>query len=205
VGGKRLNAAYADIRNVENSGNSFYHALLAGVKKRMAKRFELMASYTLSRTRDENQDYNTLPSDNFNLRADLGPNLINPTHNLVFNAIYRLPWGFEFSTITSLRSGTRYNITTGKDTNGEGTINDRPAGIGRNSAMGPGFATINVRLDKFWKLTERCKVETLFETFNLFNRSNFAAPEGNQSSVNYGRSLSASDARQLQFAVRLNF
>ena len=45
-----------------------------------------------------------------------------------------------------------YNITTGRDDNGDTVFNDRPAGVGRNSAMteghvGPGRATeLRVRL-----------------------------------------------------------
>ncbi len=205
VGGKRPNPAFADIRNVENSGNSFYHGLLMGVRKPMNRYFEVMASYTLSRAQDENQDYNTLPQNNFNLRSDRGYNLTNARHNFVANALVRLPGGFDFSTITAVRSGTRYNITTGKDDNGDGNVYDRPSGYPRNSGIGPGFVTVNVRLNKRLKVGERCSLEGILETFNLFNRANYAPPEGNMSSTNYGRSLSASDPRQLQLAFRFNF
>jgi hypothetical protein len=34
---------------------------------------------------------------------------------------------------TSARGGTPYNVTTGRDDNGDTVFNDRPAGVGRNS------------------------------------------------------------------------
>jgi hypothetical protein len=37
------------------------------------------------------------------------------------------------------QSGAAYNITTGRDDNNDGVINDRPAGVGRNSARGEGY------------------------------------------------------------------
>ena len=41
------------------------------------------------------------------------------------------------------QSGAAYNITTGRDDNNDGVINDRPAGVGRNSARGEGYWNLN--------------------------------------------------------------
>ena len=43
------------------------------------------------------------------------------------------------------------------------------------------------------------------EAFNLLNRTNFRAPNGNRSAVAFGTITSTYDARQLQLAVKLNF
>jgi hypothetical protein len=40
-------------------------------------------------------------------------------------------------------SGTPYNITTGRDDNGDLVYNDRPAGVGRNTQWTPGQWTVN--------------------------------------------------------------
>ena len=48
--------------------------------------------------------------------------------------------------LTSARSGTRYNITTGRDDNGDTVFNDRPAGVARNSAIGKGSWDVAARL-----------------------------------------------------------
>ena len=45
-------------------------------------------------------------------------------------------WGVFFSVNGRLQSGTPYNITTGRDDNGDAIFNDRPAGTPRNSLRG---------------------------------------------------------------------
>jgi hypothetical protein len=46
----------------------------------------------------------------------------------------------------SRRSGTPYNITTGRDDNGDTVFNDRPAGVGRNSARAESTWDVNTRV-----------------------------------------------------------
>ena len=45
-------------------------------------------------------------------------------------------------------SAAPYNITTGFDNNGDTVFNDRPAGVGRNSARGASQWTTNIRVNK---------------------------------------------------------
>src|SRR2546426_3956433 len=43
-----------------------------------------------------------------------------------------------------------YNITTGFDNNGDTVPNDRPPGLWRNAARGPGTTNVDARLSKRW-------------------------------------------------------
>ncbi len=45
-------------------------------------------------------------------------------------------------------SAPPYNITTGLDGNGDTTFNDRPSGVGRNSARGASQWNVNLRLNR---------------------------------------------------------
>ncbi|MDQ3011091.1 MAG: hypothetical protein M3X11_10375, partial [Acidobacteriota bacterium] len=59
-----------------------------------------------------------------------------------------------------------------------------------------------------WK--ERTKLEFRMEAFNLFNHTNFGAPDGNASNPRtatggYGTIRTAFPARQIQFALKLLF
>jgi hypothetical protein len=40
----------------------------------------------------------------------------------------QLPFGVFLTTSVSINNGNSYSITTGKDDNGDGVINDRPPG-----------------------------------------------------------------------------
>ncbi|HEY8460148.1 MAG TPA: hypothetical protein VIM99_07190 [Blastocatellia bacterium] len=85
---------------------------------------------------------------------------------------------------------------------------------GRNIVSGPGFFQTDLGLHKLfpvWK--ERVKLEFRMEAFNLFNRTNFIAPDGNASNIrfdsngnnvgSFGKITSAFPARQIQFALKL--
>jgi hypothetical protein len=59
-----------------------------------------------------------------------------------------LPLKKRFRLGTSLRmtSGTPYNITTGRDDNGDTVSNDRPVGVTRNTALGTAQIDLGLRL-----------------------------------------------------------
>jgi len=102
----------------------------------------------------------------------------------------------------------------------------------RNSIRGPGFAQADLLVSKRFALGQGRNFEFRIETFNLFNRANFANPIGtlplalgtgaNQIQPNQaytpgaagtfgrltstvGRTVGLGTARQVQFAVRVNF
>ena len=54
--------------------------------------------------------------------------------------------GFKLATSVNGSSGLPYNITTGFDDNRDTVSNDRPAGVGRNSARGDGRWDVGARL-----------------------------------------------------------
>jgi len=60
-------------------------------------------------------------------------------------------------------------------------------------------------LHKDFTLTERFKLSFRSEAFNIFNRTNFSAPNGNRSSGAFGSITSTYPARQLQFGLKLLF
>ncbi|HZI87168.1 MAG TPA: TonB-dependent receptor, partial [Pyrinomonadaceae bacterium] len=89
--------------------------------------------------------------------------------------------------------------------------------LGRNVFRGPGYASFDLSLlksfDLPWVTNESSRVEFRAEFFNLFNRVNLRAPNvslGSYSAatglwsnrLNFGRSTSSFDARQIQFGVK---
>jgi hypothetical protein len=72
----------------------------------------------------------------------------------------------------------------------------------RNSVLGPGFADMDLSLTKTWKFGEASKLEFRWETFNLFNRTNFDLPNRVFGTPNFGRIFSAKSPREMQFGVR---
>ena len=77
--------------------------------------------------------------------------------------------------------------------------------LGRNVVSGPGLAVVDFSLQKKFRLAERVALRLDFNFFNLFNRANFALPNGNLSSSQFGRSTATFGPRVGQFAARLDF
>ena len=103
-------------------------------------------NYLLMKNTNEADSPFSLPSDNFNLRADRGPAATDFRHLISGFINKRLPLGFNASAIFQATSARPYNITTGFDNNGDTVINDRPAGVGRNSGRGEAVWEIGSRL-----------------------------------------------------------
>lgn len=76
----------------------------------------------------------------------------------------------------------------------------------RNSVRGPLFWQVDLALSKTVAMPwQSGGLEIRLETFNLFNRVNFRAPNGNRSAAGFGTITSTYDPRQLQVAARLTF
>jgi hypothetical protein len=63
------------------------------------------------------------------------------------------PWGLNASINGRLQSGIPYNVTTGRDDNGDALFNDRPAGEERNSRRGSMTTQTDMRVS--WMITGR--------------------------------------------------
>jgi hypothetical protein len=105
-------------------------------------------NYILSRTLNDTNSPLSLPADNANMDAEWGPSLQDARHRLFAIAGFGLPKGFRVNLNSQFTSALPYNIITGLDTNGDGQTNDRPEGVGRNSARGAATWNVNARLSR---------------------------------------------------------
>jgi carboxypeptidase family protein/TonB-dependent receptor-like protein len=84
--------------------------------------------------------------------------------------------------------------------------------LGRNTIIGPGVADVDLALEKNFKLREKVNVTFRAELFNIMNHANLGLPNttplaaGGAASPSAGRiTYTTTSARQLQFALRINF
>ncbi len=73
----------------------------------------------------------------------------------------------------------------------------------RNTVRGPNFWQMDLAASKQLPLNGRTRLEVRFEAFNLLNRSNFRAPDGNRSNASFGTITQTFDPRQMQLGVKL--
>ena len=76
----------------------------------------------------------------------------------------------------------------------------------RNSVRGPNFYQLDASLSKMFGMPWRDgRIELRFEVFNLLNKTNFRAPEGNRSLASFGTITTTYDPRQIQLGLKLSF
>jgi hypothetical protein len=76
---------------------------------------------------------------------------------------------------------------------------------GRNLLIGPGSWNLDFALFKRFAIRENVNLNFRWEMFNALNHANLNNPRSNISVANPGRIDSASDARIMQFGLRLAF
>ena len=76
---------------------------------------------------------------------------------------------------------------------------------GRNLLHGPGAATVNFSMFKNFPIKERLKFQFRFESFALFNHTNFGNPSSTFGTSSFGNITSATGNRNIQFGAKLVF
>jgi hypothetical protein len=159
--GVNLNAPRADgtrpdptagtVTDIQSTASSSFDALNIGLNiMRPDRRIFVAANYQLSRAINETDSPFSLAADAANLAAERGPSLFDARHRLMgftnFPLFSRLTMGWSYR----VQSALPYDITTGRDDNGDTISNDRPAGVRRNSARGSMLVDISTRVS--WKI-----------------------------------------------------
>jgi hypothetical protein len=129
---------FASISQAAPIANSYYDSLQATLTRRFDRRFSIEASYVWSKA----TGYGALVN-SYDLSSSRGLLAIDVPSNFVVSYIYAIPdvqrmrvlgktllSGWQVNGVTSLRSGEPFNVTSGEDTNFDGTNNDRPNVVG---------------------------------------------------------------------------
>jgi hypothetical protein len=77
--------------------------------------------------------------------------------------------------------------------------------LGFNAFYGPSGFSYDAALHKTFTLAERHRINFRFELFNALNHKILGNPDSNRSSPNFGKILSASGGRNIQFALKYTF
>jgi hypothetical protein len=127
----------------------------------------------LARARSDTDGASTFPANPYDLSGEYGRAAIDLPVRFVLGGNVVGPWGVRISPFVIASSGRPYNITVGRDLNGDSLFTDRPSFatdpdapgvvstpyglldtrdvgpvIPRNFGDGPGFVVVNLRLSK---------------------------------------------------------
>jgi len=195
------------------------------------KRTTLFANYTLTALRNDTNGPFMLPATG-RLADEWGPANGDIRHrvNLTLNnqIVRNLLVGLYFNGNTA----PAYTLLTGRDDNGDGVFNDRPALFGRNTLRASGQTTLNVflayqfafgrtaplppgigvfgggnaaQVRTFDVGTARYRIQVYVQAQNLTNQANYMGYSGTMTSPFVGKPTTVGNMRKIDGGIGLNF
>ncbi len=161
----------------ESTGFSRQRQLIVNFNTRFSQKINLFGFYSYNRSYSDTDGAGSLPADPTNFHIEWGPSGFDIHHRVVMGGSYRVWRGISLNPFMMVSSGAPFNITVGRDLNGDGQYTDRPAFadsatgpevmptqwgnfllvpqagdtiIPRNYGRGPGAFTLNMRVGKTW-------------------------------------------------------
>ncbi len=161
----------------KSDNRSSYNALMIHLQGNAARRFSMVANYTLSSAKTwgcllgELFDYVNGVCDPFHPfgPGDYGPSGEDVTHRFVLAGTYHAPGGFELTTISQAESARPFTITTA-DNAGRISVNGVPTTL--DEFRGTPYIQIDLRVTRPINFHDRWSIAPFAEFFNLLNRNN---------------------------------
>lgn len=210
LGTARPNPSAGQLIISESVLNSDYNALVLVMSKRFSHGIQFNSNFTVSKALDNGQTSTTFfgrnqPFDSLNRGGDRGlsnfdvrkrwvtsfilaPSVNRFTDNAAARALFN---DWQFSGILTFSDGkpvtgsisgglsSSIGSTNSSTTNGSGGDN-RVSFLAPNAFTAPGQATVDFRMTRNFRITERAKFQLIWEAFNLFNRVNFTSVQTTQ-------------------------
>ncbi|HEY2943685.1 MAG TPA: carboxypeptidase regulatory-like domain-containing protein [Vicinamibacteria bacterium] len=188
AGAARPPNASDTVYQYESTGRFDQEQLIFGLNSRTSRAVTLFARYFLGRARSDTDGAGSFPADSNDLAAEYGPAGVDVRHRFTLGGTVRLPWNVRLNPLVIYSSGAPFNITTGRDNNGDTLFTDRPAAatdpnkpgvvqtpwglldpdpgpgqaiIPRNLGRGPWFLVANLRVGKTIGFGKRPEARTL--------------------------------------------
>jgi len=222
-GGSRRFQDVGDIFFITNLGDSVYNGGTLDVQRRFGLGLVVHGSYTFSRTISDGGVDSMASLSDFPQAPGVderGLSRQHVAHRFTASFLEQVPRSvfllrdFKVSSLVAVESGRPFSLFTGFDANGDGNpLSDRPGTLGRNTFIGPGFASVDLRVARPVSLTERLVSEFSIDLYNALNRVNvrdITTFYGSSSLsvppvAGFGSPRDVANPRQIQFGLKLKF
>ena len=203
------NPALGQVREMQSLGYLKGNALELTFRGQPSKYFSGQIQYTVGCTDNNTSGITYFPANSYNAAGDWGRADNDRLQKFDLLASTQPTRFFTLGVALSLYAGKPVDITTGGDDNHDGILNDRPAGVARNTMPGPGQISLDLNLSHDFPLSKakkEAKVLTVsLNSFNVLNHPNYVTYIGTQSSPLFGQPVAALPPRRMQLDVQFKF
>lgn len=186
--GTRPLGEVGNIYQYESTGFLTQRQLMLNMSTRFTRNVTLFGFYVLGKAESDTDGSGSFPVNQYNVASEYGDASYDVRHRAMIGGSIRAKWGVSFNPFIMMSSGAPFNITTGRDNNGDSLFNDRPsfaaagatganiintsfgmfnitpgatdALIPRNYGRGPAQFTVNLRVSRTWGFGERTSGST---------------------------------------------
>lgn len=111
----------------ESSGTSRGQVLYFNLRSQVSRRLQIFSLARLFKDESDTDGAFDFPANSYDVSNEYGSSAGSTGPSMFLGANITLPFGFSLSPLIRASSGTRFNITTGRDTNGDSVFTERPA------------------------------------------------------------------------------
>lgn len=223
-----------NILQFESSGRTQGHVLFLGANQMGNRLFNLYSGYLLFDFHSDTDSPFMFPQSSYDLRGEWTSPLWQSRHRAFAGGSINLPWKLLVSPSFNVASGTRFNITTGRDNNGDSIFNDRPSladkddsealatsfgtfnvnsingRLRRNAGINKPTYTLDLNLSRAFRIGKKGQNSDYQLTLNvhasnLLNHTNLFPLNGVLLSPFFGRANNAAPARRIEAGARIVF
>jgi len=154
--GVRPEPNIGNVTQFESTGRSQSDRLTVNMNYRVPNRRIFMGgNYTLGQVKNHADSATALPANSLDPNAEWGPSFQDVRHRVNAQANFPFFAGTRINGNVNAQSATPFTITTGVDNNLDGVVNDRPAGVGRNTARGTARVDVGMRVSRTFSFGQR--------------------------------------------------
>jgi hypothetical protein len=203
------NPNLGQVRQIQSEGYQKSAALELTFRGKPSKWFSGQAQYTFGKTYNNTSGITYFPGNSYDPAGDWARSDNDRRHKFDLLASSQPTRYFTAGAALSVYSGKPVNITTGADNNRDGIVNDRPAGVLRNTMPGPGMIELDLNLAHDFVLSKsRKEARTLtvaLNSFNVLNHVNDMTYIGVITSPFFGHAVAALPPRRMQVDLQFKF
>ncbi len=116
-----------EIYEYESTGRLNQKQLSINLVSRFRKSMTLWATYVLNKAEDDTDGADSFPAYSYDLSGEYGRSSLDARHSFYLGGWIAAPFGIMLNPLIFVRSGTPFNITIGRDINGDSLYTERPA------------------------------------------------------------------------------
>lgn len=116
-----------NIYEYESSGRFNQNQFIVNFNSRFSRNASLNAYYVLAKANSDADGTGSLPANPYDLSTEYGRASGDIRHRFVMTGNFRAPWGISLNPFIIVQSGRPFNITLGRDINGDTLNTERPA------------------------------------------------------------------------------